>query len=68
MYFLASRVPRAKDCADCGLEDWRHRTPSRPAFVGRFGISTKRLRRAHASRASGANFEAVPGPAQFQPR
>eukprot|EP00969_Alexandrium_andersonii_P325685 14390281-Alexandrium_andersonii.AAC.1 len=43
--------PRATDCADCGLADcgldlaisrFRDlRTPSRPAFVGRFGISTK---------------------------
>eukprot|EP00969_Alexandrium_andersonii_P125359 5541979-Alexandrium_andersonii.AAC.1 len=44
----ASRAPRAKDCADCGSADCglgacelaisRPRAPSRPTFVGGFGI------------------------------
>eukprot|EP00969_Alexandrium_andersonii_P174762 7728218-Alexandrium_andersonii.AAC.1 len=38
-------------------------TPSRPAFVGGFGVCTKKRRRAHPSGASGTTFEAAPGPA-----
>eukprot|EP00969_Alexandrium_andersonii_P191580 8461240-Alexandrium_andersonii.AAC.1 len=43
-------------------------TPSSPAFVGRFGISTKKRRRTHPSGVSETDVEAVPGPAQFQVR
>eukprot|EP00969_Alexandrium_andersonii_P312617 13812267-Alexandrium_andersonii.AAC.1 len=46
----------------------RPRTLLRLAFLGRFGICETTGRRTHRSGASGTNFEAVPGPAQFQVR
>eukprot|EP00969_Alexandrium_andersonii_P242874 10729452-Alexandrium_andersonii.AAC.1 len=73
--FLASHAPRAKDCTDCGLADcglepasWPVRglgPPSRPTFVGRSGICAKK----GAERTLGSfgdQFEAAPGPAEFQ--
>eukprot|EP00969_Alexandrium_andersonii_P165347 7307429-Alexandrium_andersonii.AAC.1 len=51
MLDLASRAPRAKDCADCGLADCGLESvtlrvrdfgpPSRPSFVGRFGLCAR---------------------------
>eukprot|EP00969_Alexandrium_andersonii_P082370 3630321-Alexandrium_andersonii.AAC.1 len=51
LLLLASRTPRAKDCADCGLADCgfgaryvaisRPRTPSSPVSTGGFGISAR---------------------------